>query len=106
MKIATQMKKIRKKWKKVFVTSDSKKRLHICYCIQKQMCNRFYESDYIYEVLSHFNDSITLGGPFKKLLNIHFLKCTLFISQQGKIMKIPLWIKNGYCNTHLSPIFC
>ena len=54
------------------------------------MCNRFYESDYIYEVLSHFNDSITLGGPFKKLLNIHFLKCTLFISQQGKIMKIPL----------------
>ena len=70
--------------------SDSKKRLHICYCIQKQMCNRFYESDYIYEVLSHFNDSITLGGPFKKLLNIHFLKCTLFISQQGKIMKIPL----------------
>ena len=29
------------------LTSASKKRLHSCYCIQKQMCNSFYESDYI-----------------------------------------------------------
>ena len=27
------------------ITSDSKKRLHIRYCIQKQMCNHFFESD-------------------------------------------------------------
>ena len=39
------------------LTSDSKKRLHICYCIQKQMCNRFYESDY---------------NPFKNVFILNF----------------------------------
>ena len=31
---------IRYKMVEIAIKSDSKKRLHICYCIQKQMCNR------------------------------------------------------------------
>ena len=52
--------------------SDSKRRLHICYCIQRQMCNGFFESDY--SATSKFASWIALQkAPFKKqTLNFHF----------------------------------
>ena len=36
---------IRYKMVEIAIKSDSKKRLHICYCIQKQMCDGFFETD-------------------------------------------------------------
>ena len=62
------------------LTSDSKKRSHICYCIQKQMCSRFHESDYItilFLVITHFIKKLIwfLFSEFRNTTLLTLKKC-------------------------------